>query len=210
MCALNERSNTILKQTLTYLCRRICSIFITTAPAQHTKCWIVGVLVMDWFPIVICRWKGTSVLSRMSCQANGTASCRLLRHWLPTLVSTWTNFSSGNIIHSLSRLHYCRLVSLSPYLKIIPITETEIKSIIHSLKPKKIIKLWWSNKENIKSLCIFHFHQLSYIYSHSLFTGIFPDCLNIAIVKPFCKNGAKTSMTNYRPISLVKVFTKAF
>jgi hypothetical protein len=164
----------MLKQTLTYLCCRIYSLSITTAPAQHMKCYAVGALVMDWFRIVIWRRKGTSVLPRMSCQANVTASCRLLRHWLLTLVSAWTNFSNGNIIHSLSMLHYCRLVSWSPYLKIIPITEAEIKSIICSQKPK-IIRLWWSNKGNIKSLCISHFHLLSYMYSCSLYTGIFPE-----------------------------------
>jgi len=126
----------MLRQILTYLCCRIYSLSIITASAQPMKCWAVGVLVMDWFHIVICRQKGTSVSPRMSCQANVTASCKLLRHRLPTLVSTWTNFSNGNIIHSLSRLRYCRLVSLSPYLKIIPITVAEIKIIIHSLKPK--------------------------------------------------------------------------
>jgi hypothetical protein len=51
-------------------------------------------------------------------------------------------------------------------------------------------------------------HPLSYIYNHSLYTGIFPDRLKIAVVKPLYKKGDKTSMTNYRPIPLLTVFIK--
>ena len=41
-----------------------------------------------------------------------------------------------------------------------------------------------------------------------LYTGIFPDCLKIAVVKPLYKKGDKTCMTNYRPIPLLTVFIK--
>jgi len=49
-------------------------------------------------------------------------------------------------------------------------------------------------------------HPLCYIYNYSLYTGIFPDCLKISVVKPLYKKGDKTNMTNYRPISLLMVF----
>jgi hypothetical protein len=49
---------------------------------------------------------------------------------------------------------------------------------------------------------------LSHIYNHSLYTGVFPDNLKISIVKPLFKKGDKTSMTNYRPTSLLTVFSK--
>jgi len=39
-------------------------------------------------------------------------------------------------------------------------------------------------------------------------TGIFPDRLRIAVVKPLYKKGHKTSITNYRPISSLTVFSK--
>jgi len=61
-------------------------------------------------------------------------------------------------------------------------------------------------KSNVSTSLI---HQsLSYIYDHSLCTGIFPDHLKIAVLKPLYKKGDKTSMTNYRPISLKIFFSK--
>jgi hypothetical protein len=45
-------------------------------------------------------------------------------------------------------------------------------------------------------------HPLAHICNHSQNTGIFPDHLKMSVVKPLHKKGDKTSMTNYRPISL--------
>ena len=51
---------------------------------------------------------------------------------------------------------------------------------------------------------------LSYIYNYSLNTGIFPDRLKIAVVKPLHKKGDKSNISNYRPISLLPTFSKIF
>ena len=48
---------------------------------------------------------------------------------------------------------------------------------------------------------------LSYNYNYLLNTGIFPDRLKITVVKPLSKRGNKTRMTNYRPVSLLTVFS---
>jgi hypothetical protein len=44
--------------------------------------------------------------------------------------------------------------------------------------------------------------------NHLLDTGIFPDCLRIAVVKSPHEKGGKTIMTDYRPVSLMTVFFK--
>jgi hypothetical protein len=49
---------------------------------------------------------------------------------------------------------------------------------------------------------------LTYIINLSLSTRYFPDQLKIAKVKPLCKKGCKTDVANYRPVSLISVFSK--
>jgi hypothetical protein len=46
------------------------------------------------------------------------------------------------------------------------------------------------------------------IANHSLFTGIFPERLKISVERPLYKKGDKSSMSNYRPISLLTTFSK--
>ena len=96
----------------------------------------------------------------------------------------------------------------SPSIKIIRITEAEIKSTIHSLKPKKSLGYYEITRKILKACASLISHPLNYIYNHSLYTGIFPDRLKIAVVKPLYKKGGKTSMTSYRPIPLLTVLLR--
>ena len=48
----------------------------------------------------------------------------------------------------------------------------------------------------------------AHIYNLSLNSGVFPDIWKTAKVKPLYKNGDKYDMKNYRPISIMLVFTK--
>ena len=51
---------------------------------------------------------------------------------------------------------------------------------------------------------------LAYICNLSLESGIFPSHLKFYMVTPIFKKGKKTSMSNYRPISLLPSFSKIF
>jgi hypothetical protein len=97
-----------------------------------------------------------------------------------------------------------------PQITNIPITEAEFISTISSLKNKtscsydglsnKILKLHGSHISK----------PLTYIFNISLTSGICPDCLKYAIIKPCFKKGDKSQIANYRPISILTGFSKIF
>jgi len=49
---------------------------------------------------------------------------------------------------------------------------------------------------------------LCYLFNLSFLTGVVPNALKIAKVIPIYKKGEKSSIENYRPISLLSVFDK--
>jgi len=49
---------------------------------------------------------------------------------------------------------------------------------------------------------------LVHICNKSLFSGIFPDRLKHAVVKPLFKKGDKSKISNYRPISILSSFSR--
>jgi hypothetical protein len=69
---------------------------------------------------------------------------------------------------------------------------------MHSLKPKKKKSLGYDEVTSkiLKACPSLNLHLLSYIYNHSLYTVIFPDCLKIAVVKPLYKKGGKASTSS--------------
>jgi hypothetical protein len=94
-----------------------------------------------------------------------------------------------------------------PNIKIISTTETEIKSIIHSLKSKNLSGYDEISKI-LKACSALICCPLAHICNHRLYTGTFPDCPKISVVKPLYKKGDKISMTNCTPISLLTTFSK--
>ena len=61
-------------------------------------------------------------------------------------------------------------------------------------------------KQNADILCI----PLAYLINCTFETGIFPDKLKIARVTSIFKGGEKSSISNYRPISVLNVFSKIY
>ena len=91
---------------------------------------------------------------------------------------------------------------------ITPVSEDEIITTVKCCKPKHykdcddmsiyvVSKVIWSIVK-----------PLAHIFNLSFTSGIFPEDMKIAKVIPLFKNGSKTDLTNYRPISIISQFSK--
>jgi len=98
-------------------------------------------------------------------------------------------------------------VQNSIFLK--PCTEYEVADLVKQLKNTStsdynapVIKLAFLNTPLPKIL--------SQVINSSLTHGVFPELLKTAKVIPIHKSGSKSDVANYRPISLLSVFSKIF
>jgi hypothetical protein len=125
-----------------------------------------------------------------------------------------SNVKNGHTVGSDSDkyLNYLSQAFATPFPKInFNHTSTkEIENIIKSLKPKNSNGYDEISVKNLKTSAPFISSPLTYICNRSLSTGVFPTRLKYSVIKPLFKNGDKTSMTNYRPISLMTSFSKVF
>lgn len=92
-----------------------------------------------------------------------------------------------------------------------PTTKKEIISIICSIKCKPMC----SGFDELPSLLIKRIAHsisdpLSFIINLSLETGIVPDKLKIAKVVPLFKSGEASVFSNYRPVSILPIFSKIY
>jgi hypothetical protein len=62
----------------------------------------------------------------------------------------------------------------------------------------------------VKRCLCYVIRPLVHIYNISLQTGIFPEMVKIAKIRPLFKKGDRQDMQNYRPISILTSFTKIF
>jgi hypothetical protein len=86
----------------------------------------------------------------------------------------------------------------------------EIEKNIESLKTKNTAGYDEISKRIIKLIAPFIIAPLTHVCNAVLSTGVFPDRLKYAIVKPVFKKGNKQEISNYRPISLLTSFSKIF
>ena len=90
------------------------------------------------------------------------------------------------------------------------ITEAEIINVISKLKTSNSTGYDGYNTKFIKLSASLLAPALVKIFNLSINTGVYPNSLKIAKVIPIFKSGSKTSVNNYRPISILSTINKIF
>jgi hypothetical protein len=90
---------------------------------------------------------------------------------------------------------------------IAPVTESELKQLIRSLKNNSAAGSDEIPISLVKQCLDFLIKPLVHIYNASFQTGIFSDMMKIAKLN-LCLKKDRQDMQNYRPISILSVFTK--
>ena len=132
-------------------------------------------------------------------------------------VSVADNITNNNLVNNtvsdlnknnpLSYL-YCAFQQSFTDMKLKNTTNGEIEKIIKELKSKRSCGYDEITTKILKISSPFIVSPLTYICNRMLSTGTFPDRLKYSEIKPIYKKGDKTLITNYRPISLLPLFSK--
>ena len=91
---------------------------------------------------------------------------------------------------------------------ITPVSENEIITTVKSCKPKHSKDCDDMSMYVVSKVIWPIVKPLAHIFNLSFTSGIFPEDMKIAKVIPLFKNGSKTDLTNYRPISIISQFSK--
>ena len=90
-----------------------------------------------------------------------------------------------------------------------PVNSNEVHDVIKSFKNKSTLDSKISALK-VASECNTFTDVLAMMINNSFEFGIFPEPLKTARVVPIYKEGSKTEVSNYRPISLLSSFSKIY
>lgn len=91
-----------------------------------------------------------------------------------------------------------------------PVSNFEIAEAIKNLKQKNTLDMYGLSVKFISKFALTISTPLKHVISLSFCQGIVPQQIKIAKVIPIFKSGSKHVMDNYRPISLLCIFSKIF
>ena len=90
-----------------------------------------------------------------------------------------------------------------------PVSTSQVFNCIYNLKNKKC-GLFSIPVRVLKHINCIIAPVIASIINKSIEQGVFPDSLKVACVIPLFKSGEKSLLGNYRPISLLPIFSKIF
>lgn len=89
-----------------------------------------------------------------------------------------------------------------------PVTPQEVYDAIRSMKNTNSCDVHDLNSKIIKETCDIILHPLTSLINLIFSSGIFPNIFKLSRVIPLFKKGDKSLPTNYRPISIISIFSK--
>jgi hypothetical protein len=93
-------------------------------------------------------------------------------------------------------------------MKEVNLNINELRNAFNSLKNNKSVGIDQISVNVVKAIFDIIEPSLFHIFNLSIQSGIVPDKLKIAKITPIFKTGDNTIMSNYRPISVLPVFSK--
>src|SRR5699024_3813277 len=96
------------------------------------------------------------------------------------------------------------------YFKFSEVSCVVVRKAICDLKNSKSRDIYDLSVELIKSVKDILTSPLTKLINICIRTNTFPDCLKRALIVPIYKKGDPNDATNYRPISLLPIFSKIF
>jgi hypothetical protein len=89
-------------------------------------------------------------------------------------------------------------------------TSVEISVIVNSLKSDSASGCDHISTKFCKRAILFLWDVISRLINQCIYSGSYPECLRLARVIPIFKSGSRLKLNNYRPISILNVFSKVF
>jgi len=130
-------------------------------------------------------------------------------HFNNFFVNIGPNLSRKILNSEHDALHYVNDINLGESIYLRSTTVDEVTRIIHELKDSSCGYDEISARV-IKDTYHIYLTPLIHLINLSLAQGVFPNELKIARVVPLYKSGDSQSISNYRPISILSVFSKVF
>ena len=113
-----------------------------------------------------------------------------------------------DIIRTLPPSEEIKISRVDKSMFLFPANDQEILDIIQNLENKSSSGDDYISNLIIKSASKIIAPYLTGLVNKSMNQGVFPDKLKNAKVIPLFKEGSKTDVNNYRPISLLKIWSK--
>ena len=126
-------------------------------------------------------------------------------HFFSTIGTNISDSIDGSNIDPLS---YCNYPRDPPQLHLGEIGPVHFTDLVKEMTAKNSTDLDGISSSLLKKISYEISVPLSHVFSLSLSTGTFPEQLKTSRVVPIFKSGDSTNVDNYRPISLVKTFSK--